>query len=254
MAPASAHPISALRQHATALEAALTVTLARPKPSAVHNIRSATRRIQAQLQLLALLPKVPPHKPQKTRLLKHLARLRRAAGAVRDLDIQQRLLAAAFPHNVQAAALRAKLKQKRDLAAAHLVHLIQQKQAKTAAAIELLLTSLAPWETTKLPPTAVLELTEAWFKRRNSLNPEDEDTLHNIRKAAKLSRYLAESAPGSAAKAAAARFERIQKAGGHWHDWLQLSKLPGINRKAALSEYIRRRIAAHLHAFRATLA
>jgi hypothetical protein len=69
-----------------------------------------------------------------------------------------------------------------------------------------------------------------------------------------LARYLAESAPGSPAKAAAARYERMQKTGGHWHDWLQLSKLSGIGKKGALAEHMKHRVAAHLHTFRTTLA
>ena len=47
-----------------------------------------------------------------------------------------------------------------------------------------------------------------------------------MRKAAKLCRYMAESAPeGSGVKQRAEQFEAVQEAGGKWHDWLLLARL-----------------------------
>jgi CHAD domain-containing protein len=238
------------------MEAALSVCLARPRPGAVHDLRSATRRIEAQLYLLDLIPGTPRHRAEKLKLLKQLAKLRRAAGKVRDLDIQQRLLASAFPHNVEAAALRDHLRQKREQAAADLVELLARHQTRAAAAMEQLLRALQAAERRSLAATQLLHLTEQWFEQRKERHARKSETiksLHTIRKAAKLARYLAESAPGAPAQAAAARFERIQKAGGHWHDWLQLSKLRQVGKDTALAAHMKRRAATYLHSYRATL-
>ena len=56
--------------------------------------------------------------------------------------------------------------------------------------------------------------------------PQNTAELHEIRKRAKLARYLAESAPQSFLEAhrIAARFAALQQAGGEWHDWLILAE------------------------------
>ena len=85
-------PVRILRDHVTALEAALSVCLADPNLRAVHRLRTGTRRLEAQLLLLDLIPSVPEHRAASTALRRELRRLRRAAGEVRDLDVHGRHL------------------------------------------------------------------------------------------------------------------------------------------------------------------
>src|ERR1035438_4787019 len=57
--------------------------------------------------------------------------------------------------------------------------------------------------------------------------PDDTAQLHELRKRAKLARYVAESAPTSAvaAQRLAGQFAILQQAGGEWHDWLVLAQV-----------------------------
>ncbi len=101
-------PVRILRDHVTALEAALSVCLADPNLRAVHRLRTGTRRLEAQLLLLDLIPSVPEHRAASTALRRELRRLRRAAGEVRDLDVHGRhlqLLDTAAPSPPQSPAV-----------------------------------------------------------------------------------------------------------------------------------------------------
>ena len=82
------YPVQVLREHIVALEAGLSVCLADPGPKAVHRLRTETRRIEAQVLLLDQLSPMPEHGDEASRLRRALRRLRRAAGEVRDLDVQ----------------------------------------------------------------------------------------------------------------------------------------------------------------------
>lgn len=85
-------PVQVLREHTTALEAAISVCMADPDHKPVHKLRTETRRVEAELVLLAQLAEVPEHRGETNGLLKQLKKLRRAAGKVRDLDVQRKLL------------------------------------------------------------------------------------------------------------------------------------------------------------------
>ncbi len=84
-------PVRTLREHVTALEAAMMVCLADPRPRAVHRLRTMTRRIEGQLALLAMLP-ASLCKQSAKKLRRILKKFRRAAGEVRDLDVQVDLI------------------------------------------------------------------------------------------------------------------------------------------------------------------
>src|ERR1700743_3409491 len=59
MASKTVHPVETLREHATALEAAMTVVLPDPRKPAVHKVRAMVRRLEAQVELLAQLAALP---------------------------------------------------------------------------------------------------------------------------------------------------------------------------------------------------
>ncbi len=92
MSSPSVLPVQVLREHITALEAAISVCLATPDGKPVHKLRTETRRAEALLLLLALVPGLPEHRNEAATLLRSLARLRRAAGEVRDLDVHRKML------------------------------------------------------------------------------------------------------------------------------------------------------------------
>lgn len=230
-----AHPIRTLREHVTALEAAITLCLADPAPKPVHRLRTSTRRIEAQLMLLELLPALPLHHKTAGKARRLLKKLRRAAGQVRDLDVQSNLIAAEAPDDApksiqkSSLQLRETLDNQRTAAAQGLIQILQKHQAKLALTLESLLTTLAPAEPLTLAPTQLSTLIQSWFTQNMpdepTSDPDDPEHLHAIRKTAKLARYLAENAPKSARtpRKLARTFESVQQAGGDWHDWLILS-------------------------------
>jgi len=240
----SAYPLRTLRDATTSLEASILLCLARPRKTAVHRLRTSIRRVEAQLQLLSILTGLPPHQHQTGKALRLLKKLRRAAGKVRDIDVQRELLgidagskkaARRLDPEIrkQSRELRRELKLKRGKHAEHLLQLLKKHQSDLPLLFEKLLAALAPAQSLTLSEGELTSLTRKWFEdrahRRADLpsTPQTTQQLHEVRKRAKTARYLAESAPQSA-KAAhrlAARFEKLQQAGGEWHDSLLLAEI-----------------------------
>ncbi len=244
MATTIASPVRTLREHTLALEEAMTVCLSKPRPSAVHKVRTEARRVEAQLELLSLLKKLPSHRSEATRALRLLKKIRRAAGRVRDLDVQRKLLKIHVLEkpedrvvediaqqetplvSCELVELRQIRKRRRKRAARRLLKLLDKRQKKLTAAFDALLTALEPVQNLQLPAAELLRLIDQRFRGTHALiirHPSSEH-LHSIRKAARVARYQAEIAPDSAAATRAAqRYEALQVAGGHWHDTLSLA-------------------------------
>ena len=278
MATATASPVRTLREHALALEEAMTVCLSKPRPRAVHKVRTEAGRVEAQLELLSLLKKLPSHRSETARVLHLLKKIRRAAGRVRDLDVQRKLLKTPVannpedhvledteqqtPHATSESAelteLRQIRKRRRKRAARKLLKLLDKRHKKLAAAFEKLLTALEPVQDLQLPAAELLRLIDQRFRGTHALiirHPSSEH-LHSIRKAARVARYQAEIAPDSAAATRAAqRYEALQVAGGQWHDTLSLAAAAatelGDNHATAVSFGQQRD--QHLAAYRALL-
>ena len=241
--PTRFHPVAKLRIQVTAIEAAFSLVLAKPSKKSVHELRTTTRRMEAQLDLLALLARSEPalHLPPKLDawLRKQLAKLRKEAGKVRDLDVQRELFSEAAHSkknkgaHAEAKKLRHDLKAERDKEADALLKLIQQHSLKLSPRLEKMIESLAAAEAFSLSPTQWAELTRAWFATHIAgadISGVDTEGLHTIRKMAKVARYIAESCDGSKTSATgrlAARFETLQEAGGTWHDLLTVRELAG---------------------------
>jgi CHAD domain-containing protein len=238
----SAHPIQVLRDATTALEASILLCVADPKKSAVHLLRTTTRRIEAQLALLSMLPGLPPHDQQQRKVLRLLKKIRRSAGKVRDIDVQRDLIrdqaagskGARPDHDIRAEArrLRRKLKHKREQEAGHLLRLLHKQHVRLPVVFAKLLDALAPADSITLSEANLTALVRDWYhhpgdRQHSDSAPQDTADFHAIRKRAKLARYLAESAPESASAAGqlAAKFEKLQQAGGKWHDWLLLAEV-----------------------------
>jgi len=230
MADVPTRPVETLRGHATALEAALAVCLGDPKPKPVHKLRTETRRIEAQLVLLDQMQGLPPFRKEAANMRKHLKKLRRAAGRVRDLDVQRKLLESeeTQPDAKRDARAMAELrKQRREEAADELLQQLEKRQTKLANGLEALLEALVPATHLELAPTELLAIVERQFRNSRELRVQEPttDQLHTLRKRAKVARYLAENAPRSRrAKQTARQYESLQQAGGEWHDWMELTK------------------------------
>lgn len=258
----SAHPVQSLRETIASLDSAILLCHADPREKAVHLLRTTTRRMEAHLQLLALLPGQPLHRKRASKLLRLLKKLRRAAGAVRDLDVQSGLLHEAEQKKLflqDARTLRRTLKRRRQLHAIHLVDVLYRQQDALAVALKSLLDSLIPIESLALDQRELVTLVLDWYNEMpaSNLNSADQAQFHNIRKRAKIARYLAEAAPKSArsARRLATRFEKLQQAGGVWHDWLTLANISEVEfgNSSALTLYLAARTCAALRNFRRLL-
>jgi CHAD domain-containing protein len=233
-------PLKTLHEQATALEASILECLAKPAKRPVHKLRTSTRRIEAQLQLLSTFPELPSHAKPAQKVLRALKKMRQAAGVVRDIDVQQELVAETTPKKngsqsaddvrKDARQLRQDLQRWRDKHADELVTLLKQQKTDLPLAFKNLFDSLEGADSLALSEADLTSRVRAWYSE-NVPEPapdlDDIEHLHDIRKQAKLARYLAESAPSSAAKARrlASQFEDLQEAGGQWHDWLLLSEI-----------------------------
>jgi CHAD domain-containing protein len=259
-----AYPIRSLREQVTALEAAITLCLADPKTKPVHRLRTTTRRIEGQLAMLEVLPKIPKHRKQAGEARKLLKKLRRAAGDVRDIDVQLDLIDQIAAQDTSgdlksdAAKLKEKLDTDRKEHAAKLLKILKKRQSEVTLALEDLLKALEPVEKLALSATELTKLAERWY--RKNLPPEtgrkknDPEYLHSIRKVAKLARYIAENAPENAKtpRKLAAEFESLQQSGGEWHDWMVLAEIAGKNtgRSSALTTVLAGRNHTALQVYR----
>ena len=202
------------------LERQLAKASAKAQPNNVHQLRTSIRRVETVLEEL-----VPDHNRNQRKLLKELARLRRRAGRVRDLDVQIAALRAlkvseAPGHKTTLlrtlADIRAKREQKLISALAKPAVRETRKRLKRAKAdLALLANHPDP-----------LSLASRMFARvSDGQTPLTEELLHRYRVAGKRIRYIAElSGDHPQAQSFIARLEHMQDALGDWHDWLTLGK------------------------------
>lgn len=223
MAVRAAHPVRTLRDLVATLETAITLVQADAKSKPVHDLRTTTRRIEAQLELLAILPELPEHGKSAKKTRKLLRKLRRAAGRVRDLDVQRDLTQF---KSEEAHKLRSLFKQQRVKAVERLLEIVGTHGSKLIRTLEALLKILAPAESVAVPADQLAQVTLDWYAHQTSAPIQrNHRELHDIRKAAKLARYMVESAGSASTHRIALVFESLQKSGGDWHDLLTLSRI-----------------------------
>ncbi len=218
----------ALHEHVAHLRDSLRKLLKDPQPERVHDVRSTTRRIQALLQLAQSTPDDKDDKQSRKikkavkRFEKAFKPIRRASGELRDLDIHLKLLSTlpAKPHLQPDIDRLAQIVQhSRAKLAANLQNLLHKRRDKLDSALEGLDT-IAPANPIHQPAQQARAL---YLEAANTLNPSDDTQLHDLRKAARNSRYIAESASSNSPSATAQRLHRIHKVTGDWHDLLTLT-------------------------------
>lgn len=231
----TATPVCKLREQAKRLEAALSVGVSTPTVKAVHELRAATRRVEAQLELLSMMHGLPPYHPDADKVLRRLESLRKQAGKVRDCDVHLKLLddkdseMRSLPESTAALTkskdkLQKRLSRKRSRKEDKLLATIKQQLPKLSRDTERLLKALKPAEDRAASVAEMLRLIDHKFDRHLTSRETGEEHLHELRKASKRARYQCEGLPGPQAAALARRLENLQDAGGSWHDLLDLTK------------------------------
>ena len=245
---------------AGSLNHAVAVCLKNPRKLMVRGVRKTVRRMEGDLTLFKLLRShMPPDPRQSTRIRKCLRHIGRAAGAVRDLDVQIDLVkvgsgsepdretgAPDDPRNDGTESLLKHLERRREKKAEHLVHALRKTDHPLAVALRGLEDVLGNSRLPAVPPKEVATLIEGWFRKNtaginHSIASMDESQkgkgeigkattvceiadLHALRKYVKLCRYMVESLPLNSGSilALTTQLKAIQTAGGIWHDWLLL--------------------------------
>jgi CHAD domain-containing protein len=227
----AAWPVRSLRERIETLKKTIDDCVESPEVKHVHKLRTTARRIEGQLVLLKEIPDAPRLRQTK-KLRRDLKQLRREAGAVRDLDVLLEHVARLRPNTPSKRdreRLRDTLQTERAHEARALQHLLERRGSKLLRRIAELLDQLEQHNALTIEPAALAQLAHAWFLQRTQRaahNKDDTTRLHDIRKAAKLARYMGENAGGrsNAAIRLAEQMEELQEAGGRWHDCLTLAE------------------------------
>lgn len=196
----------------------LSKLAAKPTAESVHKFRTYGRRIEALLDALVAHPNRNDRK-----LLKLLARLRKKAGQVRDLDVQiSALRHLKVPQDTahKSEFVRALAEERRER---------ERKLSRSfdAETFKDLRRRLKRAEADKIPSTTdplAVGLRQLELLARDRA-PLTEKTLHRYRVAGKRARYLAELAgPTPEAVETVESLKRMQNVLGDWHDWLKLTQ------------------------------
>ena len=196
----------------------LTKLAAKPAPNSVHRFRTSGRRLEVVLTELA-----PNPGRNGKKLLKLLARLRRKAGRVRDLDVQGALLrslkmpeGARHKSQLLQALMEERIQKEKKVAQAFDKETVRELRTRLKrAASELDIRESEAWDQARSMLTKLERQTE----------PLTEKVLHQCRIVGKRARYLAELADKNPeAERLVDQLKIMQDALGEWHDWLKLTQ------------------------------
>jgi len=196
---------------------------AKPKPRAVHLLRTTIRRFET------LLPKPDEASSGAERKVRRqLDRLRKCAGKVRDADVHLYALASLARGTAGDAHARVRdaLGKARDKRRKRLVRALEAERDRgllkrlrqvVGHAVVGHPTGAADGE------RALAIVIERFDRALQAATPLGAENLHEFRIQTKRLRYLAETAaPSPAAATTVAQLKRVQDVVGAWHDWLTL--------------------------------
>lgn len=229
MPTVTASPTSSFTALHAQLSQAILACRAHPAPKAVHTLRTTTRRIEGLLKkALEDHPGSKGFPKAADKSLRQVKKVRQLTGAVRDLDVHQKLLNKLIHETASSTAgqdtlhpnqhqLHGYLEQKRDQAADVLVSGLARREIRLERALESSALALK-----KLPDTSADPLTTArgWVER-SAISPHElnAENLHDFRKRTKLARYVSEMQPPSPrARTFTRNLLATQDAIGAWHD------------------------------------
>ena len=188
-------------------------------PENVHKFRTSSRRVEVLVSDLG-----ERRGGNDKKLLKLLARLRKKAGRVRDLD-------------VQSAALRSLKIPEQPVRKARLLRTLAEERSRREKRLTKSLDKKTVAEVRKRLKRAAASLeipsnADPLTLARQKVNALDVDqgaitekTLHRFRIAGKRARYVAELAGKDAeASRLIALLKHMQDVIGDWHDWVQLAE------------------------------
>jgi CHAD domain-containing protein len=187
-----------------------------PTTENVHRFRTNSRRVEAVIETLA------PESRNKKKALKLVAKLRKRAGKLRDVDVQ-----ITFLKNLKVPD--------RQTHRAQLLELLEEQHTRRARKLSKAADSSTLQElrkrlrreeaAIKLDGVDPLRLAASALPKPGQA-PLTEKTLHAFRIGAKHARYLAELAGDSpGAKVFVDELRRAQDAAGEWHDAVKLKEL-----------------------------
>ena len=208
-------------------------------PENVHKFRTSSRRVEVLVSDLS-----ERRSGNDKKLLKLLARLRKKAGRVRDLDVQSAALRSLkIPEQpVRKARLMRTLAEERSQREKRLIKSLDKKtvtevrkRLKRAAASLEIPKNADPLTLARQKLDALEEVDQGVIT---------EKTLHQFRIAGKRARYIAELAGKDAeASRLIGLLNHMQDVIGDWHDWVQLAeraeKLFGGVQESALVAVLR---------------
>ncbi len=215
------------------LDILLSRTGAAPTAERVHQVRTTARRLEAVLEIV--YPD-PTSRVQKT--LRGLKRLRKRAGAVRDLDVQAAALRTLKigRESERKTRLLAALADRRSECEAQFQKVIRatrtdklRKRLQQTAA-EMAQASVPPpqnghnWPPVWIdfdPVSASLRMFARLSRQTKAITA---DNIHAYRTRCKRIRYVAEIAgPSPESKRVVGLLKRVQDSIGNWHDWHTLT-------------------------------
>jgi len=186
-----------------------------------HKLRTSIRRIEVAMEPAEEFRGVK-------KLHRQFDKLRRAAGHVRDIDVQTDLLLGldAGDYSSDCSALKNALLRRREKL---------EKKAVSQVASEVGKGLKARLE------KAAAEIEDSGVRRRSTSSdrveaireqyvqltaevPLDGDPLHDLRKAAKQFRYRLEAIPGRESRSLEKEMKVVQDLIGDWHDWAMLTE------------------------------
>jgi CHAD domain-containing protein len=202
-----------------------------PSVEMVHKLRTQTRRLEAMLNSFML-----ERQPEMRRLLEAMNPIRKAAGAVRDMDV---LVADALTlpnaaKNESIVRLVEHLGSLRDKSSGKLQHVIaaDRKQARRYLKQCIRLTSEKRLQTKQAPPAVAVGVATnlaAGLRRWPRLN---QSNIHEFRKQAKKLRYILQLAESSGASSRQVpdtawldALGKVKDQIGDWHDWCELQHI-----------------------------
>ncbi len=188
-------------------------------PDIVHSFRTSSRRLQVLLEQL-----ISVDRRNQKKLLKALARIRRKAGRVRDMDAQlsalRSLKVSLEPR--RKTDLTQHLLELREKHESKLGKLLKKREIRDIAKRLRRAVRDADFEPKSEPLTVARHILQSVQLPSGQIG---EDHLQKYRLAVKRARYAAEFAPKSAESTQfIAQLRRLQDALGHWHDWSILTQ------------------------------
>ena len=191
----------------------------KPAPECIHKFRTYSRRVEALLSDV-----VVEHHRGDEKLLKLLARLRKKAGRVRDLEVQIAALrdlknAPGNGHKTQLLELlmEERIDREKKLAKAF--------DRKTTAELRRRLKRAAGRLSVPKNAEPVALTLQRLTQLSSNQAPLTERMLHQYRILGKRARYIAELAnEDAAAKNVVDELKHMQDVLGDWHDWLKLTE------------------------------